>query len=134
MSEADCFEYNALFLEDHSVSVNWHERRRTVPTADALVASMNTSTRTSLSVHAGPFILDSGVTIHISPETSNFFDLKPIPTRRIRGIRGSSISATGIGKIRLHIAKGIELTLEPALFIPEATVRLISVFVLGSGP
>lgn len=40
----------------------------------------------------------------------------------------------GIGKIRLRITKGIEITLEPALFVLEASVRLISVFVLSSGP
>jgi hypothetical protein len=127
MSETDRFEYNALFLEDHSASINWHEKRRVVSAGDALVASMNTNARTTLSVHAGPFILDSGATIHISPDASDFFELRPIPPRTIRGIGGSSISATGIGKIRIRIAKGLELTLEPALFVPEASVRLISV-------
>jgi hypothetical protein len=39
-----------------------------------------------------------------------------------------------MGKIRLRIAKGLEIILDPALFVPEASVRLISVFVLGSGP
>src|SRR6202011_1075660 len=81
-----------------------------------------------------PFILDSGATIHISPDIMDFFNLKPIPPRTIRGIGGSSINATGIGKICLRISKTIELILDPALFVPEASVRLISVFVLGSGP
>ena len=134
MSAADRFEYDALFAEDHSALVDWYERRRDV-SADAFVASsINANTRTTLSARAGPFILDSGATIHISPDSSDFFDLKPIPPRTIKGIGGSSISATGIGKIRLRIAKGLKLTLEPALFVPEASVRLISVFVLGSGP
>ena len=134
MSTADRFEYDALFLDNHSASINWYERRRSVSANDALVASMNTNAHTNLSMHFGPFILDSGATIHISPDTSDFFDLKPISPRTIRGIGGSSINATGIGKIRLRIAKGLEITLEPALFVPEASVRLISVFVLGSRP
>jgi hypothetical protein len=134
MSDADRFEYDALFLDDHSASVDWHEKRRDVPADAFLASSMSTNTRTTLSLNTGPFILDSGATIHISPDTMDFFDLKPIPPRTIKGIGGSSISATGIGKIRLLISKGIELVLDPALFVPEASVRLISVFVLGSGP
>ena len=93
-----------------------------ISTGDALVASMNTNTRTTLSAKSGPFILDSGATIHISPDASDFFELRPIPPRTIKGIGGSSISATGMGKIRLHIAKGLEIILEPALFVPEASV------------
>jgi hypothetical protein len=134
MSDADRFEYDALFLEDHSASVDWHERRRTVSAGNCLVASINTNTRTALSADAGPFILDSGATIHISPVSSDFYDLRAVAPRTIKGIGGSSISATGVGKIRLQIGKGVEITLEPVLFVPEASVRLISVFVLGSGP
>jgi GAG-pre-integrase domain len=133
MSDADRFEYNTLFMNNHSASVNWHKRRRTVSTGNCLVASMNTNARTTLSAQAEPFILDSGATIHISLDASNFFELKPVPPRTIKGIGGSSISATGIGKICLQIAKGLEIILEPALFVPEASVCLISVFVLGSG-
>ena len=44
------------------------------------------------------------------------------------------INATGIGRNHLHIVKGLEITLDPALFVPEASVHLISVFILGSGP
>src|SRR5882762_1701312 len=134
MSKADKFEYDALLVEDHSASVNWHESRKDVCADAFLASSLNTNSRTALSLHAGPFILDSGATIHISPDASDFFDLKPIPPRTIKGIGGSSISATGIGKIRLRVAKGLEITLDPALFVPEASVRLISVFILGSGP
>jgi len=134
MSAADQYEYHALFLDDHSASVDWNERRRTVP-ADALFASSpNTNSRTKLSVNAGPFILDSGASIHITPDSSDFYDLKPIPPRSIKGIRGSSINATGIGKIRLYLSKGNTIILDPALYVPEVAVRLISVLVLGSGP
>ena len=79
MSTTDCFEYDALFLDDHSASVNWCERRRSVSANDTLVASMNTNAHTNLSMRFGPFILDSGATIHISPDTSDFFDLKTYP-------------------------------------------------------
>jgi hypothetical protein len=103
--------------------------------ADALFASSpNTNSRTKLSVNAGPFILNSGATIHISPDSSDFYDLKPVPPRSIKGIRGSSINATGIGKIRLCLSKGNTIILDPALYVPEVAVHLISVLVLSSGP
>ena len=101
MSDADHFEYDTLFIKDHSALVDWHERRRTVSAGNCLVASINTNTCTTLSADARPFILDSGATIHILPVSSDFFELKAVPLRTIKGIRGSSISATGIGKICL---------------------------------
>ena len=39
MSNADRFEYHALFLDDHSTSINWHERRRMVSAGNILVAT-----------------------------------------------------------------------------------------------
>jgi len=101
MMDADQFEYDALFLDRHSASVDWHERRRDVSADGFLASSINTNPHTTLSPNTGPFILDSGATIHITPDTSDFFDLKPIPPRTIEGIGGSSISATGISWI-LH--------------------------------
>jgi GAG-pre-integrase domain len=135
ISDPDYFEYATLLIDDHSASVNWHKRRRTVTAGNCLVVFMNAYTCTTLFANAGPFILDSGATIHISPDPSNFFELKSVPPpQTIKGIGGSTIDATGIGKIRLQIGKGLEITLEPVLFVPEASIRLISVFVLGSGP
>ena len=136
LSTADQFEYQALFMDDPATSVDWYERRRMISSESLMATPMplNSNSRTMLSVDAGAFILDSGATIHISPEASDFFDLKPIAPRTIKGIGGSSINATGIGKIRLHLAKGIVITLDPALYVPEAAVQLMSVYVLGSGP
>jgi hypothetical protein len=70
---------DALFLEDHSVSVDWHIRRRSVTTDTFLASSINSNSHTKLSSDVGPFILDLGTTIHISPDTSDFFELKAIP-------------------------------------------------------
>ena len=134
MSAADQSEYEALFIEEHLASVDWSERRRAVASDAFLASSPNYDSRSKLSSDAGPFILDSGATIHISPDAGDFFDLKPIPPRMIKGVGGSSINATGIGKIRLHIAGNHTITLDPALFVPEAAVRLMSVLVLGKGP
>jgi GAG-pre-integrase domain/Integrase core domain len=133
MSATDQHEYHALFLEEHSASVDWREERRMITPDAFLASSPNSDSRSKLSCNIGPFILDSGATIHISPDASDFFDLKPIPPRTIKGVGGSFISATGIGRIRLHIANGHTIILNPALFVPEAAVRLISVLVLGKG-
>lgn len=74
-----------------------------------------------------PFFLDSGASIHISNTESDFYSLHPVPPRAVNGVGGSSIQAIGIGSIHLIIAKGIHLTLENVLFIPAATIHLISV-------
>jgi hypothetical protein len=90
MSAADHFEYDALFLEDHSASVDWRVRRKSVTTDAFLASSINSNSHTKLSSDTGPFILDSGATIHISPDASDFFELRAIPPRTIKGIGGST--------------------------------------------
>jgi GAG-pre-integrase domain len=83
--------------------------------------------RTVVSVDQGPFFLDTGATTHILPDRSDFFDLRPIPPHAVRGIGGSSIQALGIGTIKLVIAHGAHIRLENVLFIPNASVCLISI-------
>jgi hypothetical protein len=60
-------------------------------------------------------------------DPNDFLSLKPIPTRFIGGINGSSLAAIGMGKIHLCIAKGKHLELPNALYAPTSTVRLISI-------
>jgi hypothetical protein len=121
-STADQYEYHALFLDDCSASVDWSKRRRTVSVEALFASSPNTNSCTKLSVDAGPFILDSSATIHISPDSSNFYDLKPVPPRSIKGIGGSSINATGISKIHLRLSKGNTIILDPALYVRQQYV------------
>jgi hypothetical protein len=124
----DDFEHNALFsMLDLETSINWRENWKEEVLPDAFTAvPLNSNSRTQVAVDE-PFILDSGATIHISPDRTDFIELTPIAPRTIKGIAGSTISAVGIGKIRLHIAKGTTLILEPALYVPHAAVRLVSV-------
>lgn len=79
-----------------------------------------------------PFFLDSGASVHISNTESDFFSLRPIPPRTVSGVGGSSIEALGVGTLRLVVSKGTHITLDQVLFIPTATVRLISVSSLCS--
>ncbi|CDO77251.1 hypothetical protein BN946_scf184753.g1 [Trametes cinnabarina] len=81
-----------------------------------------------------PFLFDSGASTHVSPLRSDFTTLTPISPHGIRGVNGSIIYAVGIGQIHLTVGRGKRLTLEHALYVPNATVRLISVRALCDGP
>jgi GAG-pre-integrase domain len=80
-----------------------------------------------VSVDQGPFFLDMSTMTHISPDQANFFDLCPIPPHAVRGIGGSSIQALGIGTVKLVIACGAHIHLENVLFIPNPSIRGISI-------
>jgi transposase InsO family protein len=78
-----------------------------------------------------PFILDSGATCHISPEASDFTTLNPIPRRPVKGLAGAAVYAIGIGDIELRVTGGHTLKLTDALYIPESSVRLVSILALN---
>ena len=73
------------------------------------------------------FHLDSGATSHCSPKCSDFVELDTIPTRQVGGINGTSIAAVRQGKIIATCRKVRKLTLKDILYVPQATLRLISV-------
>jgi GAG-pre-integrase domain len=79
-----------------------------------------------------PFILDSGASCHISPDRSDFKSLHPITPHPIKGFGSSCVYAVGIGTIELCIASGKRITLNHALFVPNATIRLISVYTINN--
>ena len=125
-------EYSWLMNQDSlHASVDWRERRRNVADLDLAAVTAAplpvSSKRTTISLEASPFLLDSACTTHISPERSDFLTLHPIVDRTVTGVGGSSINALGIGSIKLFVAKGSSVLLENVLFIPASTVRLISI-------
>jgi len=77
------------------------------------------------------FLLDTGATCHISPECSDFKELKPIPPHPVKGLGGASIYAIGLGTIELVVSSGKHLILHNVLFVPASSVRLISVITLN---
>jgi len=87
--------------------------------------------RVPLSLKEHPFFLDMGATTHLSPEKMDFLDLHPIPPCLISGIGGSTISAMGVGTIRLSMGHSARLVLEDVLYVPVAAIRLISVLALN---
>ena len=112
---------------DITSSVDWNVQSRPVDLAAVSTNAPNHTGRTNMSLIDFPFHLDTGATTHISPSRDDFLSLRPISSRPVRGVGGSSIFAIGIGAIRLKIAHGAWILLQDVLFIPAAAVRLISV-------
>jgi len=112
---------------DIKSSVDWNTYSRPVDLAAISASAPNQAGRTNVSLIDFPFHLDSGATTQISPSRDDFLSLRPIASRPVRGVGGSSIFAIGIGIIRLRIAHGAWILLQDVLFIPTASVRLISV-------
>ena len=124
------FEFSAFHATteaddaSHRVSINWDDF--SLPTNDASSAYHTFPARNI--PQNSPFVLDSGASCHISPERSDFKTLTPTPPHPITGFGGSCIHAIGIGTIELRTKSGSRLTLDRVLFVPNSTVRLISVF------
>ena len=74
-----------------------------------------------------PFLLDSGTSIHISPERSDFKHLCLIMAHPIKGFNRSSTTAISVGDIDLCTGTGHKLCLRDVLFVPSCTTRLLSV-------
>ena len=128
MAPYDEEEYIAvLATTDTHTSVDWTSHTRTpISTAVAYPAGRTLITHSDL-----PFILDTGATCHISPEAANFKSLRTIKRHPVKGPGGSAVHAIGIGDIDLHIASGHTLKLTDVLYIPESSVRLISILALN---
>ena len=90
----------------------------------------NTSSR--LDPSELPFIIDTGATCHISPFLSDFTTFKSIPPHPIKGLGSTSLNAVGMGTIDICTTSSSTLSLANALYVPDASVRLISVFLLGN--
>lgn len=101
------------------------------PGEDALAIETYPISNSCSDSHKQPFYLDTGATVHISPDRNDFITLRPIVSRSVRGVGGSSIFAVAIGDIKLNVTQGDPIILRNALYIPKATVRLISVIVLA---
>ena len=118
-------EYMAVIAttDEPRASLDWTSHVRLTSSECALTANAKTDEL--------PFILDSGATCHISPLTSDFKVLRSIPRRPVKGLCGTAIHAIGMGDIELRIAGGHVLKLTDVLYIPESSVRLISILALN---
>jgi hypothetical protein len=135
MPSYDKEEYMAVIAttDDALTSINWEYHTRSCDDTVDFMTSAAYSTGRSPIAHIDelPFILDSGATCHISPEASDFKVLHSIPRHPVKGLNGSAVYAVGIGEIELRIAAGHVLKLTNVLYIPESSVRLISILALN---
>ena len=134
MADYDKEEYIAVLAcsGDLRASVDWATHTRAVDSV-AIAEQTVSSTRHSPLTRSTelPFIFDTGATCHISPEASDFKNLRSIPRHPVKGLSSANVYAVGIGDIELRIAGGHTLRLTDALYIPETSVRLISIHCLN---
>jgi hypothetical protein len=109
-------------------SIEWNNKtthEASVTLAD--ISPIPTTESVNITTPNDPFYVDSGATSHCSPYQSDFMELRPIPPHEINGINGTSIVGIGRGKIIIKIGNGRKLTLVDVLYVPQASLRLISV-------
>ncbi|KAG1867334.1 hypothetical protein F4604DRAFT_1927627 [Suillus subluteus] len=115
-------------FENLEANVDWHVNQHPIYFVGLTVDAPNQTTCTPIDLLLfTPFFLDSGASVHISHNASDFYELHCLLPHPICGISGLQIEALGIGSIRLCIAKGMHITLHHVLFVLAATVCLISV-------
>jgi hypothetical protein len=134
MSSGDVYKHSAwvaMDLDDIFASIDWNEHSRSIDLANLVVAPCSQQERVPLSLVDHPFFLDTGATTHISPERSDFDSLVSITLRAVCGIGKSSIEAISIGNIHLIIGNNTKLNLKSVLYVPTATVRLMSVLAVN---
>jgi hypothetical protein len=130
LSAVDEDEYTTPLAAINPLTTSLDWRSNTVDFAGITYKAPNQRRRTIIDPLIIPMFLDSGASVHISNDESDFFSLRPIPPHSVNGVGGSSIQAVGIGTIHLVVARGIHITLNNVLFIPTAMVQLISVSAL----
>ena len=130
------FPFTTYHAEEspYHTSIDWNKfsRPMDVHCDKNLPSAYSASQLDGQQPHDSPFILNSGESCHISPEKDDFVMLHPTVPHPITGFRGSCIYATGISTIKIRAKSGKQITLNHVLFIPNSTVRLISVFSLNN--
>ncbi|KIJ53107.1 hypothetical protein M422DRAFT_242219 [Sphaerobolus stellatus SS14] len=122
----DIIEYDGFFaMEEITTSVDWNNNS-CQPDSILNVSDINPLSQHS-STDVGqelPFWMDTGASIHISPERKDFITLRAIQPRAVKGLGGSSIMALGLGNIKLRVGRGAHLILKDVLYIPHAEEML----------
>lgn len=122
-------EYEGWIIieEEATTTVDW-THNTSITTKDAfLIEPLNQTHHSPLSTSDHPFIINTGATVHISPDKADFLTLHPIQPCLVKSVRGSSIIAVGVGDIKLRVPWGASILLCNALYIPNVAVQLISV-------
>ncbi|KAF8816942.1 hypothetical protein BYT27DRAFT_7034262, partial [Phlegmacium glaucopus] len=86
-----------------TTSVNWDEASKPADFAKITVAALNQSSQMSLSLTKFPFYIDSGASIYVTPDKTDFYTLHKIEPLQVGGVGKASVMAIGMGDIHLHI-------------------------------
>ncbi|KIJ06694.1 hypothetical protein PAXINDRAFT_91623, partial [Paxillus involutus ATCC 200175] len=103
LPEGDQFEFDALMahLGELTTSVDWRRHSSPFDFANLGVTAPDQRTKTVINPAVELFFIDTGASVHISNQASDFYTLRPIPPRFVNGVGGSGICAVGIGNICL---------------------------------
>jgi hypothetical protein len=74
----------------------------------------------------GAWVLDSGATMHCTPELTDLAAVRSIAPVNIRGIGSKIVRATKVGDMTHHLANGSTFRVRGVLYIPGVDIRLIS--------
>ncbi|HEV7736901.1 MAG TPA: hypothetical protein VGO47_05955, partial [Chlamydiales bacterium] len=113
-----------------TTSINWKDNtNNTLPIAlnASEITPLSQRSRTAIDTTENPFWVDTGASVHISPNKNDFISLYPIPPKLVGGLSATSVTAIGIGDVKLRIGRGAFILLKNVLYIPDSRVRLISV-------
>jgi hexokinase len=89
--------------------------------------SQTIATLVSCIVHSS--LLDTGASVHVTTNSNDFKILHPFNPCSVNSLEESLVSAIGIGNVHLHTGKGVHIVLHDVLYIPDASVLLISILV-----
>jgi hypothetical protein len=86
------------------------------------------SANPDLVAHRGTpsWVLDSGATMHCTPELADLANTRSIAPVTVRGIGGKIVRATRVGDMSHVLPGGKTLTISGVLYIPGVDIRLIS--------
>jgi hypothetical protein len=111
-----------ISFDDLTTSVDWNEVSAPINLAKITVAALNQNSQTNLSLINFSFWVDSGTSVYITPDKSDFYSLRRIEPKEVGGIKKLSVTTIGVGDIYLKINGTSTLTLQDALYIPGVTV------------
>jgi hypothetical protein len=72
------------------------------------------------------WVLDSGATMHCTPELADLSNTRSIAPISVRGIGGKIVRATKVGDMEHTLADGRALAIRGVLYIPGVDIRLVS--------
>jgi hypothetical protein len=87
------------------------------------------TTNPHVAAHMGEmaWFLDSGATMHCTPDEEELKHVREIAPIPIRGVNGARMQATKVGSKTFRFADGTSLTVYGVLVIPDAALRLVSI-------